>query len=164
CSTGSMHGGESYDRGILEQITKQTGIPSVSVASSVIQALKVLRVKKVAVTTPYAEELNQVEKRFLESVGFEITDIEGLDIIDAFEIGHLRPEDAYIRGSKIDSPEADGIFISCTNWQSIEIIDMLERDLGKPVITSNQSTFWAALKKSGIHQPIEGFGSLLKEH
>jgi len=57
---------------------------------------------------------------------------------------------------------ADGVFISCTNFRNIEIIENLERDLSKPVVTSIQATVWAALRKVGIHESIGGYGKLLR--
>jgi maleate cis-trans isomerase len=40
----------------------------------------------------------------------------------------------------------------------------LEEEIGKPVITSNQATFWRALRMAGVPDKIEGFGRLLQEH
>jgi maleate cis-trans isomerase len=76
--------------------------------------------------------------------------------------GDLYPSSAYISAKEVDVPEAEAIFISCTAWRTIEIIELLEKDLGKPVITSNQATMWAILKKMGI-RGVEGYGKLLRE-
>jgi arylmalonate decarboxylase len=64
----------------------------------------------------------------------------------------------------IDRPEVDTIFISCTNLATIQMIADLEEEIGKPVITSNQATFWRALRMAGVPDKIEGFGRLLLEH
>jgi len=61
----------------------------------------------------------------------------------------------------VNIPEADAVFISCTSVRTFEIIAPLERDLGKPVISSNQATIWHALRKTGIRDTIEGYGRLL---
>jgi maleate cis-trans isomerase len=58
-------------------------------------------------------------------------------------------------------PEADGLLISCTSLRSIEIIDALEADLGKPVISSNQASFWSTLRMAGVNESVPGFGKLL---
>ena len=63
---------------------------------------------------------------------------------------------------EIDRPEADGIFISCTNFRTIEIIEQLEADTGKPVVTSNQASMWIALKVLGVAGP-KGYGRLFQK-
>jgi maleate cis-trans isomerase len=55
------------------------------------------------------------------------------------------------------------VFISCTGFAAIPIIEQLEADLGKPVVTSNQATFWAALRRAGLNDRVGGLGRLLKE-
>ena len=65
---------------------------------------------------------------------------------------------------EVDCPEADGIFISCTNFRSLEGIETLEAELGKPVMTSNTTTMWDTLRKAGFDEPGRVGGSLLREH
>lgn len=60
----------------------------------------------------------------------------------------------------VDDPESEALFISCTNLHTIEIIEKLENDLHKPVITSNQATTWNILRLAGIDDKIQGYGQL----
>ena len=85
--------------------------------------------------------------------------IKGLGLLP-IRIGDKYPNEAYRLAKEVDLPNADGIFISCTDFRTIEIIDMLEQDLGKPVITSNQATIWYTLINLGISKPIKGYGEL----
>jgi maleate cis-trans isomerase len=77
-------------------------------------------------------------------------------------IGSLQLEAAYELALKVNSKENDAIFISCTNFRSIEIIDRLETETSKPVITSNQATLWHALRKLGLKDSVKGYGRLLE--
>jgi maleate isomerase len=77
-------------------------------------------------------------------------------------IGRLHPDVAYGMGLKANGKDNQVIFISCTNFRAIEIIESLERKTGKPVISSNQATLWYALRKLGIKDSIEGYGRLLR--
>src|SRR4030042_686328 len=77
-------------------------------------------------------------------------------------IGSLQPESAYEMGLKVNSKENDAIFISCTNFRSIEIIQKLEMETSKPVVTSNQATLWYALRKLGLKDSIKGYGCLME--
>jgi maleate cis-trans isomerase len=77
-------------------------------------------------------------------------------------IGRLCPEDAYKIAKEVDSKANDAVFISCTNFRTIEIIELLEKEIGKPVITSNQATMWHALRKLGISDNLHGYGMLFE--
>lgn len=71
------------------------------------------------------------------------------------------PEVTYKVACEVNTPEAGAVFISCTNFKSVTIIERLENDLGKYVFSSNTATMWHALKKLGICQPVRGYGKLL---
>ena len=77
-------------------------------------------------------------------------------------IGRLLPESAYEIGLKVNGKENEAIFISCTNFRTIEIIQTLEEKTSKPVVTSNQATLWYALRKLGLKDEIKGYGRLLE--
>ena len=128
-----------------------------------INALKAMNIKKVAVATPYINELDEKERFFLEESipGLKVTKIQGLGILSSFEKGNLEPISAYRAAREVDSAEAEAVFISCTAWRTFEIIQTLERDIGKPIITSNQATLWAALKVLGV-SGLSGYGRLLE--
>ena len=72
------------------------------------------------------------------------------------------PEEIVEFGVERCRPEADVLFCSCTDWRSMEVAERLEKLTGKPVVTSNQAGIWATLRKLGIDDPIDGYGSLLK--
>ena len=60
-----------------------------------------------------------------------------------------------------DHPEADGLFVSCTDFRAAQVIDEIEAKIGKPVVTSNQASFWQSVRKAGYEKPLSGFGRLL---
>ena len=76
-------------------------------------------------------------------------------------INDREPEDILEFAAQSLSPEADGIFCSCTAWRALEMVDRLEQKTGKPAVTSNQANIWAIFGKLGLADPIEGFGRLL---
>ena len=75
--------------------------------------------------------------------------------------GLKSPERVVEFASSVCRPEAEALFCSCTAWRSVEAVEALEQRLGKPVVSSNQAMIWAAFRKLGIREPIQGFGSLL---
>ncbi len=162
CTTGSLLKGEGFETEIEQQIENAAGVPAVATAASIKRAFDTLNMNSITVATPYIEELNQLEVDFLEESGYELLDIHGLGCQTDEEICANRPEIAYQQARDIDCEDADGVFISCTGYRTFEIIDQLEQDLGKPVVTSNQATLWDALQTIGVNYSEIELGSLFR--
>lgn len=150
CTTGSLVKGPGYDVEIEDRLEAVTGVPAVATAAAIRRAFDALDISRLAITTPYIAELNTREREYLEDAGFEIVAIDGLGIEPNTDIGAQVPETTYREARRIDDSEADGVFISCTNYRTFEVIHRLEADLDKPVITSNQATLWNTFNELGI--------------
>jgi maleate isomerase len=161
CTTGSLVHGVGWDREVAGRIERASGRPATTTTTTVLSALRAVGATSLAVATPYVEELNAIERRFLEASGFVVAGIRGLGCATDAEIGRLDPADAVSLVERVDSPEADAVFISCTNFHCLSAIASLERRLGKPVVTSNLAGAWAALRQIGIEDTIPGYGQLL---
>ena len=146
CTSGTLIGGVKWERELTSKIERKTSVETITTASAVVQALKALDIKRVVVATPYIDKINELEKKFLEEHGIKVLSIKGLGVVKNIEIGKLASWISYRLAKEVFKPEADGIFISCTNFRTLEIIEKLERELGKPVVTSNQASIWTALR------------------
>ena len=71
-------------------------------------------------------------------------------------------EPLYAQIRKACPAEADGVLIGGTGFRCVGILETLERDLGRPVISANQASLWHCLRMTGINTPIEGYGALLR--
>ena len=168
CTVGSLLGGVTTEKEITGLMEETAGIPAITTGSSVMAAFETLGVRKIAVATPYTQEINKHEKADLESRGYKVTCIRGYHEHVAPEalrndmIGRLPPDAALEMGGAVDGQENEAVFISCTNFRAIEIIQKLEGKTGKPVVTSNQAAMWHALRRLGIKDPIQGYGRLLE--
>ena len=161
CTTGSLVGGVEWEEDLVDRLHENTGIRTMSTSGAVMGALRALRARRVGVATPYTDVLNLLEAEFLGDHGFQVAAIEGLGLVDNLEIG--RVERGVIEGLvEAVAGEADTIFVSCTNLPAIDLIDGLERTHGRPVVTSNQASLWAALRDSGVKE-ITGYGELLRD-
>jgi len=160
CTTGSLIGGYGYDLKLLKKIEGLSGKPAVTTSTAVVNALKTLNVGKLAVATPYIDELNRDEKRFLEGNGFIVKKIKGLNIKYNLEIGRQPPNVAYELAKSLYSADIECIFISCTNFRTLEVIKPLEEELNIPIVTSNQATFWYTYKKLNLEYRDENLGRL----
>jgi maleate isomerase len=157
CTTGSLIKGKGYDLELERRIEKATGIPALTTAHAVLEALKARGLKRIAVATPYTAEVNEKEREFFIANGFEVVAIRGLGLLRNLEIGLQGPDVAYRLGEELmkDHPEAEGLFISCTNFRTFEVLRPLADELKKSVISSNQATLWRALQEMNISSAHE---------
>lgn len=155
CTSGSFLEGESWNQEVSNTVKKYTQTPVVTASSAVLRALKALQMERIAVATPYPKEINHKLEIFFSSKSLQIVRIGSVCYEEA------RSELAAYRLAKdLDGKDVDGIFISCTDFRAVHILESLEDDLGKPVISSNQAILWACLRLGGIHDKIQGFGTL----
>ena len=164
CTGGSFLNGPGWDQELLRMITEASGgIPAVATSAAMVEVLKAHGIKKVSVATPYVDPVNAKLQEFLEGNGFNVLNVAGRQLILNTDIGSEQPDDIVEFALNNFNDEADAMFLSCTNWRSLEVVERVEKALKKPVFTSNQVTIWAALKAIGVNEPIYGFGSLLEE-
>ena len=110
--------------------------------------------------TPYSKKLNDEVIDYFSSQGFDIVANTYLDIAADYDIGKVDQNFLFKTLSQIEIKNADALFISCTALPVLNIIERLEKRLGKPVITSNQSLIWDTLESIGMNKDIQGFGKL----
>jgi len=161
CTSASVLEGAGWDESLSQRIEAATGIPSIATATAVIEALRSLGITRVSVATPYPDEVNRREAAFLESNGVSVVNLRGLGIKDSYQTPLTPLEQVYQLARSVDRTEAEGIFISCTNFPTLGVIDRLEADAVKPVVTSNQASLWLALQRLGISTSINDGGKLL---
>ena len=167
CTSGSFIKGPGSDgeisRKMEEAVLPICGrIPVITTSTAVVEALRALSIEKVSVATPYIERGNEQERIFLEGNGFKVVDIKGLGLEAFGEYARQEPHVIYDLVKKLDQVGADGIFISCTDFRALDVIEILEKDLRKPIVSSNQASLWLSLKKLGLNERIKGYGVLLR--
>lgn len=163
CTTGSLIGGVGFDRELIERMERGGGVRATTTSTALLAALRALGAERVAVATPYVDELNRLEVDFLQAQGHHVTAVRGLNIASDPQIAEVAPErtrELAISVANQDS-SADVVFISCTNLLTLDSLDQLERELGKPVVSSVAVTIWHALVLAGIEPDAAGAGSLL---
>jgi maleate cis-trans isomerase len=162
CTGGSFAGGYGHDKMLVQRMeSKSGGAPATTSSTAMIEAFKTLGVNKVSLAVPYLEEVAMAEKTFIEDHGIEVVNIKWLDLQDAIEIAGVPPEVVYNLACQVNEPETEAVFLSCIALNTIEIIETLEIDLEKPVISSNQATMWHLLRLAHVNEKLEGFGRLL---
>src|SRR5262245_4789764 len=162
CTSGSLVIGEQRVHAELKR--GNPGAQPTSLIAGVIKALKALKVKSLAVATPYLDEINANEALYLERAGFEIVNIEGLNLERDSDMVRVAPDYILEFARTVDRSAADALFVSCGALRSLDIVEALEQRVGKPVVVSNQAMIWDTCRMAGIADRIGGYGRLFREH
>ena len=161
----SAHTAVSYLNGfanepaLVDRLARLAGVPAATAAGSVRAALVHLGARRIAVAMPYPEAIGAASHAYWTAAGFDVVARHRLagvtNIYDETE------ERALAVGRQADVPAAEAILISGTGLPTVGVVERLERDLGKPVVTSQTATLWSALRTLGIKEPVRGYGRLL---
>lgn len=160
CTSGSIVIGE--DRVMAEIKRGAPWAEPSTLVTGVVNALRSLEARKIVVATPYLDEINAMEADFLADKGFDVLDIQGLNVEDGEAMGRITRECLKEFALSIDRQDADAIFFSCGGIRTIDVLQEIEDAAGKPVVCSNQAMMWDCLRRAGIADRIEGYGRLFE--
>ena len=153
--------GQKAEAALVARMEKSTGIAFLTAFGSVLKALAKLGVKRVALGAPYAYESMLKSKAYLELHGLEVPGYGVLE--NVVNIYDETPERAYELGKKVDTADAQAVFLTGVGMPTLDMLQRLERELGKPVISSASAMMWNALRTAGVKTPVEGYGRLLSQ-
>jgi maleate isomerase len=125
----------------------------------VLEAPHCLGVRRIAYATPYGADLTERGRAHLVLHGFDVVGMARLEGVR--NIYEETTERAYAVGRQADRPEAEAIFLSGTGMPTLEMLQVLEDDIGKPVISASSAMMWNALRIAGVSSPRSGYGRLL---
>jgi maleate isomerase len=160
CTAVTVHDTSIVER-IKNRITQATGVPATVTSEALIAAFRKLGARRIVMVTPYIGEVNKREVAFLAHHGMDVLSDYGLGLPGGKEFLTVEPSTWYRLLMERRDTRADAYFISCAQSRCAEVIGVLERDLGRPVVTSNQAAMWFCLRESGIGDRVPGFGTLL---
>lgn len=154
--------GAGYDREVMARIEKATGKPATTTSTALLRALRFLDAKRIVLGSAYTDKVNAIAQGFLEANGLKVVAARGLGMVDNLAVGRLGPESAYDLARDAAHADADAVVLACTNWRSMDVIERLERELGKPVVSTTQVSVWDALRLVGYRGEVSGYGRLLR--
>ncbi len=147
CASGSFIAGALGEKEIRQAMLAGGAQHALTTSGAFVEALAHLGLSRVAVATPYVPELSHYLDRFLAEYEVEVVGHGALGLDhEIWAVPETHTADL-IR--EVDRPQAQAILVSCTNLPTYDLIAPLEQELGKPVITANQATIWAALRRLG---------------
>ena len=158
CTSGTIAAGYKsiYEKVNLAKPNTKVTTP----ITSTINALKSLKINKLSIFTPYTDEINQSLIKYFEKENIEISELSYFDIASDLDIGKVDPNHLYDVLSKLDLSNSDALFVSCTALPILSIINVLEKKLGKIVLSSNQTLIWDTFNQINYKNKIEGYGEL----
>src|SRR5215469_10861200 len=146
-SAGSLFGLD-YDAKVCQQLGAKAGCAGMGVISSVADALTRHGIRRLAVITPYNEDLTKAVAAAASAPTREIVAAHGMGITVNIKLADPTPDEivAFSR-ARLDGEKFDGLFVSCTNFRALEAKPQLERALGVPVVTSNSAVIEAIRRR-----------------
>ncbi len=155
----SYHLGREREAELIARLEASTGTRVVTAFGSVLRALESLEVRKLALGAPYSRDTTLQGKAHLEAHGLQVVSFDNLKGVT--NIYDETAERAYRLGRLVDCAEAEAVFLTGTGMPTLPVLEALEQDLGKPVISSASAMMWQALRLAGVRRPIPGYGRLL---
>jgi maleate isomerase len=162
CTGTSMSGGVDMDKRVVAEIEKITGRPATSTASALNAAFEALDAKRLVFMSETKQADHDKKLAYLREAGFDIVADKAASLAGTDTYCTTPPAFWYDLAITLRNDGADAYFISCSNIHSIDVIEALERDLSKPVVTSNQAAIWCSLRLAGLRDDIPQLGALLK--
>src|SRR5262244_123278 len=155
-TSASLHA-DDYDDVVTKRMSAGAGVPAITSAQAVGRAVRALGARRIAIVSPYSDEVNQRAGRYFASKhGLEAVALEGFGATDSYAIGQLGPENARNAFARIDRPEIEVFVVPGGNFPTMNSIAGWEREFNKPVVTTNQASFWAMLTMLKIGDKIPG--------
>lgn len=164
CTSGSFVGGPGYDENIIKELEAAAGTPATTASTCVLAAFADLGIKKIALVGPYPRDIFDIEIKFFEEHGINTLYSKSLGYSDIKYYMHLHEQpNLFYRMAKEAwkaAPDIDAIFITCLCSPARKMINILERETGKLVVSSCSASLYGVLKQLGIREPIEEYGQL----
>ncbi|MGX1490463.1 maleate isomerase [Streptomyces tendae] len=147
CTSGSFVGGVAGERALCEAMTRAGAVPAVTTSGALLEALAELGVRRVALVTPYTESVTRSLEEYVAEAGVAVTGCAYMGLTrHIWKVPYREVADMARRAVRT---AAEALFISCTNLPTYDVLPQLEAELRIPVISANQVTMWAALRRLG---------------
>lgn len=148
--------GRAFNEALTAEVAAATGLPTVTMAMAVVEALEGVGARRVALATAYAAEVNRRLETFLREHGLEPVGLAALDIVDVAAVAGVTDADLLALGGRaVAAAKApDALFISCGGLRTLRVTPALAARHGLPVVSSATAGVWAAARRAGIERPI----------
>ena len=159
----TFYKGAEFEHQLKVTVTKATGLPSTTMSTGIVEGLKAVNARKVAVATAYDEDVSHRLRVFLEESGFQVLSVKGLGIVSFQDRGPVTHDELlnFSAGVYEGAPKADALVISCGALKTIDLLVPLEKRCRVPVVSSTPHALWASVRLLGLSGRVEGYGTVL---
>jgi arylmalonate decarboxylase len=155
---------------LLKDLRERTGLPVSTMSQALIDGLREMGAKRVAVATAYTDVVNRKLKELLEAAGVEVLSLECFNLLE-FNAPHKMTEaeiislsdTAVAKANAAKAAGAEAILISCGGLRTLGVAGPLEANHGIPVVSSATAAFWAAMRLVGESGHVDGYGRLFEQ-
>jgi maleate cis-trans isomerase len=157
--------GPGSDRAILDLVKRITPVPASTVLTAVARGCRALGLKRIVMASPFPEDQDERLVKFLAHDGIEVVAFRGLGCPNANVIWELPPETGYDLATALlrEHSGVDGVYLPCNKWRTASVIERIEKDTSKLVVTNTQAWTWEAMRTMGMRDPVSGYGRLLSD-
>jgi maleate isomerase len=149
---------------LLKQWEANYKVPLFTSGTNHVRALRALGVRRFVGATYFSGPINDLFAKYFVEAGFEVLAMKGLALPFA-DIGQVSAQEVYahVKRAFLEHPTAQAIYLLGSGWRVLEVIDLLEQDLGVPVIHPVPARCWEIQRRLFVNQPVAGYGRLLAE-
>ncbi|MFM9969043.1 MAG: hypothetical protein ACKVQK_11680 [Burkholderiales bacterium] len=163
CLATSLVKGIDWTEEVALKISADTGQPATTAATATVDGLKAIGARRVAVATPYVDRIHAYVQPFFEGLGLTVVAERNLNVRNSLDLWRIPGEQVMAFARTVDVPEAEALCIVATDLPAAGVIQQLEDQLGKPVVTTNQAILWKCLALAGVPDTVTGYGRLLQQ-
>ncbi len=162
----TFYQGEAFNQKLRQTVVDASGLPATTMSNGVIDGLKEVGAKRVAVATAYNDVVNDRLRAFLIEHGLEPLVVTGMGIEAIADVDKVTQHDLLEFGARVraSAPDADSMLLSCGGFRTLELIAPLEARTGVPVISSMPHGLWAGARLVGMSGAAPGYGELLSRN
>ena len=159
----TFYKGAAFNQKLIDDVRKATGLPTTSMSTAVVDGLRAVNAKRVAVATAYNDEVNRRLHTFLEESGFQVLAMKGLGLEAIVDPAKVTQSSLVTFSADVfkTAPKADALFVSCGGLRTLEILAPLEHECRVPVVSSTPHALWASMRLLGLHVKAPAYGRLL---
>ncbi|MEJ0035875.1 MAG: aspartate/glutamate racemase family protein [Gammaproteobacteria bacterium] len=161
----SFYKGAAFNRELTQRVAEASGRPAVSMSTAVVEGLRSVGGKRVAVATAYDDEVNRRLQSFLYEEGFDVLIIRGLGVQKVEDIHNVTRDGLFeFSVSVLESTKnADALLVSCGGLHTLDLLAPLEQRCKVPVVSSMPHALRAGVRLLGMSGRVEGYGALLSQ-
>ena len=143
-----------------KEISERSGIPCISAWTALRDGLETMGLSSFALGTPYPTDIHTLAPPYFRSRGYTITSDETLNIVSMRDVPKVAASEILEFARRLSKTPCEAIILLATDLRTFDVIELIEDELGIPLLTSNQTILWSALRTLQFPLFSKGRGKL----